>query len=334
MKLGVDLYSVRSQGWGAFQCLDYCYELGVDLVHFSEPEMLESLDDGYLSEVKARADEMGLVLEAGMGSICPTSASYHERDGMDAVAQVEQMLHVAQVLDSPVLRCFMGTNADRWGKVSLSEHMDATVATCQAVRELALDLGIKLAIENHAGDLQGRELKALIEQAGPDFVGACIDSGNPVWVAEDPLVTLEHLAPYVVTSHVRDSAVWSHPQGAAVQWVAMGEGNVAIETWTARFKALCPDTPYTLEIITGRPAWVLHYMEPDYWEAFPDARASELVRFERLVRAGEPFSGTMVTFAEEGVPEAYQEAKVVQQRYDLERSIAYCRETLGIGERA
>ena len=36
MKLGLDIYSVRSQGWNAFQHLDYAAELGLDVVHFSE----------------------------------------------------------------------------------------------------------------------------------------------------------------------------------------------------------------------------------------------------------------------------------------------------------
>ena len=33
-------------------------------------------------------------------------------------------------------------------------------------------------------------------------------------------ITLEVLAPYTVTTHIRDSAVWEHPRGAAAQWVA------------------------------------------------------------------------------------------------------------------
>ena len=35
-----------------------------------------------------------------------------------------------------------------------------------------MDAGLKIAIENHAGDMQARELKMLIEEAGKDFVGA------------------------------------------------------------------------------------------------------------------------------------------------------------------
>ena len=77
------------------------------------------------------------------------------------------------------------------------------------MRSRVLDSGLKIAIENHAGDMQARELKMLIEEAGKDFVGACLDSGNPLWTIEDPHLTLETLAPYVLTSHVRDTAVWA-----------------------------------------------------------------------------------------------------------------------------
>ena len=103
-----------------------------------------------------------------------------------------------------------------------------------------MDLGIKIAIENHSGDLQGWELRRLIEEAGPEYVGACIDTGNPLWVHEDPVVTLEHLAPYVATSHIRDSAVWPHPKGAAVQWVAMGDGNVGIRNGPSATRRSAP----------------------------------------------------------------------------------------------
>ena len=137
----------------------------------------------------------------------------------------------------------MGANADRRTPAPLSTHVDATIATCQSVRDRAMDLGIKIAIENHAGDLQGSELAELIERAGPEFVGACIDSGNPLWVAESPFTTLEHLAPYITMCHVRDTAVWPHPDGAVALWVVMGEGNVGIDDWSRQLRQLRPDMP-------------------------------------------------------------------------------------------
>ena len=65
MKLGVDLYSIRSQGWTAHRLLDYCKGIDLEVVHFSELEPFESLEDGYLQEVKSHAEELGLDLEVG-----------------------------------------------------------------------------------------------------------------------------------------------------------------------------------------------------------------------------------------------------------------------------
>src|SRR5580704_4099792 len=79
----------------------------------------------------------------------------------------------------------------------LEAHIENTVKVLRSVRQQALDLGVRIAVENHAGDMQAREVKGLIEAAGTDFVGSCLDTGNPMWVAEDPFVTLETLAPYV-----------------------------------------------------------------------------------------------------------------------------------------
>src|SRR5262245_5131936 len=112
MTLGIDIFSLRLQNWNAFEHLDYAHQLGVELVHFSEARFLDSLEDDYLKQLKARADGLGLQLEVGMGSICPTSTSFSGERGT-AVAQVRQMLHVADLLGSPILRCYLGTNADR-----------------------------------------------------------------------------------------------------------------------------------------------------------------------------------------------------------------------------
>ena len=123
------------------------------------------------------------------------------------------------------------------------------------------------------------------------------------------------------------------PAGAAAQWVAMGDGTVGIEEWTVEFRKRCPDVPYSLEIITGAPPRVLDYLEPSYWEAYPDTPAAEFVEFLKLVQAGQAPTAPMLTARWEGNPPEYRAALQLQQRIDLERSIRYCRQELGIGER-
>ena len=86
------------------------------------------------------------------------------------------------------------------------------------------------------------------------FVGVCLDSGNPVWTIEDPHLTLETLAPYVLTSHMRDSALWNTPEGAAVRWTRMGEGNMGMEDYIRTYIEKCPGKAVSLEVIvSGQP---------------------------------------------------------------------------------
>lgn len=332
MKLGVDTYSIRSQGWDAFGYLEFSKKIGLDIVHFSDMDSFASFEPSYLREVKARSDELGLLIEAGMGSICPTSTTFRAERGT-AVEQATRLINVAVQLGSPVVRCFLGSSADRRTALPLEAHIQSTVDTCVAVRDLSRETGVKLAIENHAGDLQGREMKELIERAGPETVGVCLDNGNPLWTLEDPMVTLEHLAPYAITSHVRDTNVWAHPRGAAVQWVAMGDGNTGLDAWIAEFKVRCPQTPVTLEIITGGAPRVMPYLEQDFWEPYKGVMAYEFARFEKLVREGLPYIGPMLVAGRvQDLPPEYGPALVAQQRVDLERSVRYCKETLGLGE--
>jgi len=334
VKLGIDFWSLHSQGWDVLEHLEYAHRLGVDVVH-SELYFFESLEEGYLQQVRARADELGLMLETGMGSICPTSTSFPYLGWPGTAAdQLRQALHVADVLGVSCLRCLIGSRRERRTLAPIEAHIEATIETCRAVRDLALELGVTIAIENHAGDLQGRELKVLVEEAGSEYVGVCLDSGGTLSAAaESPFVTLAHLAPYVVTSHIRDAAVWEHPRGAAVQSVAMGDGTMGIDEWARLFQEKCPDAAFNLEILTGRPPRVINYLEPEFWQDYPDTPAWEFAQFLKLVREGHPFMGTMLTVGRGEMPPEVEAALVVQERLDLERSVRYCQDVLGVGKR-
>lgn len=330
MKLGLDLFSLRRQPWNIFQHLDYAHSIGLDAVMIPDPDFLERLDDAYLAQVKAHADKLGLALEFGMYSICPSSGAFSSKRGT-ALEQLQQMLHVAKQLGSPYLRALLGNNGDRrMANISLRTHIDNMLDTLRAARSLALDLGIKVALENHAGDLQARELAAVIVEAGTDFVGACIDSGNPLWVAESPYVTLEHLAPHILMSHIRDSNVFEHPQGAVVQWVAMGDGTTNMPEWARLYQEKCPQTNFTLEIISSIAPRVINFLEPEFWSVYQETPAWEFARFLQLVKTSSPqFVPTLSADWTEADP-AYRAALEVQQRRQVEKSVLYCRNVLGI----
>lgn len=330
--LGFDSYSLRAFDWKAPRLIDYAAQQKLDSIQLSSLDVYESFEPPYLAKLKDQAARLGIQIDGGIGCICPTSVAWSAKNGSPS-EYLTLGLRVSHAAGAKSMRCYMGNSNDRLTR-PMEQHIAATVAELKKVRSLALDLGVKIAVENHSGDMQARELRTLIEEAGKDYVSACLDTGNPMWVIEDPLVTLEILGPYTVTTHIRDSVVFEHPRGAAAQWVALGDGIVDLKRFVARFRELCPGSTMQLENITGRPPKVLPYLEPDFWKAFPNANAGEFARFVELARKGHPFMGYMVV--EDGLehpPAEYVSALREQQRRDLERGFEYAKKTLGVGVR-
>jgi sugar phosphate isomerase/epimerase len=335
MRLGLDVYSVRWQGWDAFQTLEYCAGLGLENVQFSERGFLASLDDGYLRSLRHRADELGLSLEVGMLSFDRHSGLFRPEYGT-AAQQLRDTIRAARSLGSPIVRCVLGNRADRLGPVPYAQHVEEGLRVLRAVSSLARDLEVRLAVENHGGvDFLARELKAFVEQAGADVVGVCLDTGNPAAAGEDPILAAEVLAPHVLTTHVRDSRAWAVPDGAMVQWVPAGQGQVDLGRILDILAARAPAAPCNLEIITGVPSQPRHvaYLDPesDFWQAYPGMRAADLARFIRWAERGTP-----APLAELALPAGARvpppgeagEPLRAQQRRHLEESVSYVRAVL------
>jgi len=320
LKLGFDNFSIRAMNWKAPALLDYAASLKLDSILISDLDAYESLEEKHLKEVKAKADDLGIQIHAGTWSICPTSKFFKNKWGT-AEEHLELGIRVANTLGSPVIRCILGMGDDRKTEGGIEARLADTVKVCQACRSRAMDAGVKIAIENHAGDMQAWELVTLIEAAGKDYVGATLDSGNATWTMEDPLASLETLGPYTLSTGIRDSMVWEFDEGAKVQWTAMGEGLVDWKRYFDRFAILCPNTPVNLEIISGfaRP---VPYLREDFWVVWPKAKAADFAKFLALAKRGQPLE-----------PHKSPDAKAEQeyQKAQLERSLKYCKETLGLG---
>ena len=324
LKLGFDNYAIRALGWKAPRLLEYAASLNLDTILLSDLDVYESHAEGYLREIKAQADAQGIEIQVGMLSICPGSKMFDSRRGT-AEEQLKLTIRIARALGSSIARCVLGHADDRKSNGGIEARIVETVKVLKNVRSFALDSGVKIAVENHAGDMQAWELITLIEEAGREFVGATMDSGNATWALEDPLHNLEMLGPYAVTTGIRDSAVWETPDGAMLQWTAMGEGNVDWSRYFARFAELCPNTPVQLEIISGRPI-PIPYLRDEFWEAYPKARLREFMKFAALAKRGSP---KQPFTAPPGVDTKAAEQEF--QKAELERSIKYCREILGLG---
>jgi sugar phosphate isomerase/epimerase len=320
IKLGYDNFAVRAMNWKAHALLDYAASLKLDSLFITDLDAFENHEPVYLKEVKAKADDLGIAIYLGTWSICPTSKTFKNKWGT-AEEHLALGIRMAKALGSPVIRVVLGSGEDRKTEGGIEARIADTVKVCKACRSRAMDAGVKIAVENHAGDMQAWELVTLIEVAGKDYVGANLDSGNATWTMEDPKENLVTLGPYVLTTSMRDSMIWESENGAKVQWTAMGEGCVDLKAYFEKFAELCPHAPVNIETISGF-ARETPYLKPEFWSVWPNAKASSLAKFVALAKRGKPLPSH-----HSANPQEEQE----YQKGELERSIKYCKEVLGLG---
>ena len=67
---------------------------------------------------------------------------------------------------------------------------------------------------------------------------------------------------------MRDSALWNTPEGAAVRWTRMGEGNMGMEDYIRTYIEKCPGKAVSLEVIVSGNPRMFNYRDPKFWELF------------------------------------------------------------------
>jgi 3-oxoisoapionate decarboxylase len=306
--------SVGGNNFTPAQFLDYLSSIKLTWAMLSLPAATLS-DEAAIRQIREHADRLGIKLQLAFGSICPSARSFNAQLGTPE-EQVGRALKASQIFGATCMRCIVGGDPER---PQIDMHIDNTIKAVRSIRTRIVDSGIKLAVENHGGDLQAREMKAMIDAVGRDVMGVCLDSGNPVWVLEDPHMTLEMLGPYAETCHVRDSAVWKVPEGIAVRWVNMGEGNVDIDGWIKKFIQAKPGLPIVFEnLVSGNPRIHAIY-NPQFWDNWRKMPAWELSRFLALAEKGTPKPAT---------PRPEGKTAGQQRIEDLEVCVRYTRDLL------
>jgi len=328
--LGLNTYCLRALRWNDAQLLNYAAELKLDAIFLQDSLDPKAQDPAHWKEVRDLARKLGLHLETGGGGIFPKTPDAFQKS-------VDHILHNAKrakAMGSPLVRCVIAGDRTQLPRVPMEQNIETVVKLLKTVRSQVMDAGLKIAIEIHK-DLQAWELKTVVEEAGKEFVGVYLDTGNPVFVMEDPITTIETVGRYALTVHLRDSVVYEVKSGIAVQWVPLGEGTVDFRQVIAKVREHCGPVCIYIKPITGRPPQTLPIYDQEFWKLYPKARASEFARFLALAKKGEPYSKPMVVEDLQGrpTPPHFLSAIQYQQREHMERSIEYAKKTLDLGIR-
>ena len=322
--LGVGNHSLRGMRPNAKELIEFAIEHKLDSVQFNTLKPFESLDDNHLARLRKLAKANDISIYVGVGSISEKSVKYSDSFG-DARTLLKAGIRVAKALGSPIIGVRIGLLEDRYTEGGIQAKMEEVIKLMRSYSGPVSDAGIKFAFENHAGDMRSEELLALIGETGSDICGAFFDPGNAIYAMEDPKLAMEAIGEHIICSQARDVVIWPSDDGAIFQWTAVGEGMMDFKYYANFLSKNCPGVPIHIETISNSPRSI-PYLKDAYWEGFPDLKATGIVDFLKLVRAGHPID---IAKAPPGMDKKVFDKN--NQKEELLKSIDYLRKECGVG---
>lgn len=145
---------------------------------------------------------------------------------------------------------------------------------------------LKVAIENHK-DHTSEELAAMMRAFSSEWIGVLIDTGNNLALLEEPQATVEALAPFALSVHLKDMAVQPAANGFLLSEVPLGTGLLDLPRIVATLRRAKPALVFNLEMATRDPL-VVPCRTSGYWTTFPGRQATHLEAALARVRANPP----------------------------------------------
>lgn len=268
-KLGVATTSFLSyrKPKDTIEFLEYAHGLGAAGIQAP----LASLESDYVQGLRRRASELEMYLEV-MAPLPQADMTRFVRT-LEAAKEAGALCVRSACLSGRRYETF--ATLEEW-KAFAARSRDALARAIPVANKLR----IPLALENHKDWTVDEMLELLKAWESPCF-GVCLDTGNNIALLDDPKDVVERLAPYAVSTHIKDMGVAPDRDGFLLSEVVLGEGILDIPQMMATIASARPQTRFTLEMITRDPLRV-PALTDKYWATFPDRGGRLLARTLRL----------------------------------------------------
>jgi len=200
----------------AYDLIDKTADAGVGLIQIADNLPLEIVTPSELDNLYQYARGKNISIEMGGRGMNPEHTM--------------KCLQTAERLHSPVLRMVID-----------EQGFEPDIQTIVSIiRELETEFksrNIKLAIENH-DRFKAREFEKIIQTAGSEIAGICLDSVNSMGAGEGFEKVSEILIPYTINLHIKDFTIFrvSHKMGLSIEGRPAGQGLLNIPALVARIK--------------------------------------------------------------------------------------------------
>jgi 3-oxoisoapionate decarboxylase len=251
--------------------IELCKSFGADGCQMDIAQ-LSSTEDSYLKRLRSMVEGKGMFLEL--------SVNARTLESPDEFAQVAEIAHALGVS-----RLRVALNGRRYEEFFEMKKWKDFVAHWQESLEKAEPMlkqhRLLVGIENHKEWLSD-ELVEILRRISSPHLGACVDFGNNLALLEDPLEVAQKLAPYAVTTHMKDMAVSSDEEGFLLSEVPLGQGILVLAKIMEALRRGRPDIHFCLEMITRDPLKV-PYLDDKYWASFEKRDDGRIEKFKSQV---------------------------------------------------
>jgi sugar phosphate isomerase/epimerase len=258
-----------------YEFLEHCHSLGAAGIQAGVHGDIagEATERAEIHKIRARAEQLGMFIEAMVPMPKGTDTSAFEQSLKDA-QEVGAVALRAACLGTRRYETF-ATAAD-W-----KQHVTDSYQSIAAAIPLLEKYKIPLGLENHK-DWTADEMVTLMKAHSSEYFGVCLDFGNNISLLDNPMDVIEKLAPYTITTHLKDMAVETDANGFLLSEVVMGEGYLDLPRAVHLVQQARPKTRFSLEMITRDPLKV-PCLGDKYWATFPDRNGIYLARTLRFV---------------------------------------------------
>ncbi|MGO8068554.1 sugar phosphate isomerase/epimerase family protein [Rhizobium leguminosarum] len=337
MKLGIDSIKLpEAKKRGPLASLDHVKELGLAGIFFSTAlDMSPDLDSGLLREIRAKADDLGLYLESGIGKINPYCSAeepaLRAAGGGDIIAGFTRMIEASAAIGCHELWVAPGNFKSEYrGRlandrfrtdVTWEEQLLGIEKVLRKLAPVARANGAHMNIETH-DEITSFEILRLIEKVGADCVGVVFDTANGLQRGEHPVFAAKRLAPYIRQTHVKDAYVGRAPGGLDFQTRPVGGGIVDFAAILPILAEANPALNLSLEVAQSvadkprraNPRQCIEIDDPIWRAGHPDLTADELAAYMVMVDAYEKrvASGAVLDW------EAYESSRYGYPTYEVQ----------------
>ncbi len=284
-RIGIDNYSIFPLQLEPLKVLQWAKKHGAEGVSFSglPADQLTLLNDAMLRDIKQFAESENLYLEWGGAQHIPRELStWSQKDIFNVNRAAARQ---AEVLGCDIVRSCSG-GLMRWHSSSpMTETLLYEMAeTLRSQKSMLQDHGVVLAIETHF-EFTSWELLRLFDMCDAEpgeYLGICFDTLNVLTMLEDPVLAVERLLPWIVTTHIKDGALQNDDRGFRSFTTAIGHGIVDFLRILRRLRTL--QRPIHLNIEDHGGDFELPIFDPLFLSKFPDLSTAELTRLMQLAQ--------------------------------------------------